>query len=172
MIITPELDLTPESAATLERFRQLFHGGRFMGLALLGNLGTTDIQTLYRAMDRIVGTAAGHDLCTVGDPMSPAERLETANASLANLQALAREWYEELSPDEQQAVIELLRSIVVWLDAVDNRLSPEAQAVLDALKALLGMLLVEEAKSGAVKPRFLNTGSLMSAIKVEGKRGQ
>ena len=172
MIITPELDLTPESAATLERFRQLFHGGRFMGLALLGNLGTTDIQTLYRAMDRIVGTAAGHDLCTAGEPKSPQERIEAANASLANLQSLAVEWYEELSPDEQQAVIALLRSIVVWLDAVDNRLSPEAQAVLDALKALLGMLLVEEAKSGAVKPRFLNTGSLMSAIKVEGKRGQ
>lgn len=172
MIITPELDLTPESAATLERFRQLFHGGRFMGLALLGNLGTTDIQTLYRTMDRLVSTAAGHDLCTVGDPMSPAERLDAAQDSLVYLQSLAVEWYEDLSPDEQQAVIELLRSIVVWLDAVDNRLSPEAQAVLDALKALLGMLLVEEAKSGAVKPRFLNTGSLMSAIKVEGKRGQ
>lgn len=151
MIITPELDLTPESAATLERFRQLFHGGRFMGLALLGNLGTTDIQTLYRMMDRIVGTAAGHDLCTTGEPKSPTERIEAANASLAHLQSLAVEWYEDLSPDEQQAVIELLRSIVVWLDAVDNRLSPEAQAVLDAIKALLGMLLVEQTKERKAK---------------------
>ena len=155
MIITPELDLTPESAATLERFRQLFHGGRFMGLALLGGLGTTDIQTLYRAMDRLVSTAAGHDLCTAGEPKSPAERLEAAQDSLAYLQALAQEWYEELSPDEQQAVIALLHSIVVWLDAVDSRLSPEAQAVLDALKALLGILLVEEAKTGATEMRMI-----------------
>ena len=145
MIITPELDLTPESAATLDRFRQLFYGGRFAGLALIGGFGTTDLQTLYRSMDKVVSTASGYQLCTASDPMTPAERLEAAQAALANLKALAQEWYASLDPDAQQAVVDLLRSIVAWLQALAAQLSPEAQAVLAALKALLGLLLVKEA---------------------------
>ena len=142
MIITPELDLTPESAATLERFRQLFHGGRFTALALLGGLGTTDLQTLWRAMDRVVGMAVGNQLCTAADPLSPSERLAAAQAALESLKALARGWYASLDPKEQEALIDLLRSLVAWLQALGAQLSPEAQAVLAALKTLLGLLLV------------------------------
>jgi hypothetical protein len=140
MITTPELDLTPESAGSLVRFSQLFRGGRFLGLALLGGLGTTDVQTLYRVMDRIVSTAAGHDLCTAPDPLTPAERLAAAQTALEYLKVLAVDWYDELTPEQQQAVIDLLRSIVALAEV---GISPEAQAVLAALKALLGALLVE-----------------------------
>jgi hypothetical protein len=146
MIITPEIDLTPESAATLERFRQLFHGGRFTGLALIGGLGTTDIQTLWRTMDRVVGVAAGYQLCTTSEPMTPYDRAEAAKQALEDLKALAHDWYDSLDAAQQQAVIDLLRSIVAWLQSLAAQLSPEAQAVLDALKALLGVLLVEQAK--------------------------
>lgn len=142
MIITPEIDLTPESASSLDRFRQLFHGGRFAALALLGGLGTTDLQTLWRTMDRIVCMAAGHQLCVASDPLSPLERLESAQEALATLKVLALEWYASLDAEEQQAVIDLLRSIVAWLQALGAQLSPEAQAVLAALKTLLGLLLV------------------------------
>lgn len=144
MTITPELDITPESAGSLERFRQLFHSGRFAGLALLGGIGTTDLQTLYRTMDRVVSMAAGYQLCTPSDPMSPAERLEEAQAELDELKRLAREWYASLDAAEQQAVIDLLHAIVAWLQAMAASLSPEAQAVLSALKALLGLILVEQ----------------------------
>ncbi len=144
MIITPEIDLTPESAASLDRFRQLFHGGRFAALALLGGLGTTDLQTLWRAMDRIVCMAAGHQLCVASEPLSPLERLETAQEALATLKALALEWYASLDAAEQQAVIDLLRSIVAWLQSLGSLLSSDAQAVLQALKTLLGLLLLEQ----------------------------
>lgn len=142
MITTPELDLTPESAGSLVRFSQLFRGGRFLGLALLGGLGTTDVQTLYRVMDRIVSTAAGHDLCTAPDPLTPAERLAAAQTALEYLKVLAVDWYDELTPEQQQAVIDLLRSIVEWL-GTEPTFSAEAQAMLAAIKALLGALLVE-----------------------------
>jgi hypothetical protein len=93
-------------------------------------------------MDRIVSTAAGHDLCTAPDQMTPAERLAAAQAALGQLKQAAAEWYDELTPEQQQALIDLLCSIVEWLGAAVS-LSPEAQAVLAALKALLGALLIE-----------------------------
>jgi hypothetical protein len=142
MITTPELDLTPESAGSLVRFSQLFRGGRFLGLALLGGLGTTDVQTLYRVMDRIVSTAAGHDLCTAPDPLTPAERLAAAQTALGQFEQAAADWYDELTPEQQQAVIDLLRSIVEWLGAAPT-FSAEAQAMAAALKSLLGLLLME-----------------------------
>ena len=145
MIILPEIDLTPESAASLERFRQLFHGGRFAALALLGGIGTTDLQTLWRTMDKVVCMAVGYQLCTASEPMSPADRLEEAQAAVAELKTLALDWYASLDAAEQQAVIDLVRSIVAWLQSIVSRLSPEAQAVLAALKDLLGILLVDRA---------------------------
>ena len=146
MIITPEIDLTPESATTLERFRQLFHGGRFIGLALAGQIGSTDLQTLYRVMDRVVGVAAGYQLCTTSEPMTPYDQAEAAKQALDELKALARDWYDSLDVAQQQAVIDLLRSIVAWLQSLAAQLSPEAQAVLERIKALLGILLVEQGK--------------------------
>ena len=43
-------------------------------------------------------------------------------------------------------MIDLLRSIVAWLQSLAAQLSPEAQAVFEAIKALLGILLVEQGK--------------------------
>jgi hypothetical protein len=159
MIITPEIDLTPESAATLERFRQLFHGGRFTALALIGGLGTTDLQTLWRTMDRVVCMAAGHQLCTAADPLSPSERLAAAQDAVYDLESLAVDWYYSLDADEQAAVIALLRSLVAWLQALGAQLSPEAQAVLAALRTLLGLLLLEQSLPATEQEPATGTGT-------------
>lgn len=149
MVISPELDLTPESAESLDRFRRFFHTGAFSGLVMIGGFGTTDLQTLYRVMDRIVCIAAGNNLCIASAPMTLAERAETAQEALEVLRSMAREWYESLEPAQQQAFIDLLRSIVAWLQSLGDSLSPEAQAMLAALKHLLGLLLVEQATETA-----------------------
>jgi hypothetical protein len=144
MIIAPELDLTPESAETLNSFRRFFHSSIFAGIALSGGLNSTDLQTLYRVMDCVVGVAAGYHLCSPSDPLTPAERMEAAQAAVEALKTLIAEWYASLTAAQQQAVLDLLRSIIAWLQSVVDRLSPEVQAILEALTALLGILLIRE----------------------------
>ncbi len=147
MLITPEIDLTPESAQSLARFEQLFWSGRFFMLANVATLAATDIQTLYRAMDRVVCAASMSRLCTSPEPLTPEERLAAAKAAAAELkllleQAMAQvlEWYEAQSPDVQAAFLALLVSLQQWMASIVDSLSPEAQAVVASVKVLVAVL--------------------------------
>lgn len=155
MIVMPEIDLTPETAQALSRFRSLFLTGRFLWVSGFGAeaLGVTDMQVLYRAMDRVLLTASGQELCSVPSALTPQEALAQAQSSAAELKAVleqlkerALEWYGAQDANTQAAVLVLLASLRAWVGSVVNDASPEAQAVLAALKALLGMLLVEQVK--------------------------
>lgn len=150
MIVMPEIDLTPETAHALDRFRHLFWTGRFLWAAGFGEeaLGTTDIRVLYRTMDRLVLTASGQQLCSFNCAPTPQEALAQAQASVTELKARfeqlrekALEWYWAQSATTQAAVLELLISLKAWLDSILEGASPEAVAVLEAVKALIDVLI-------------------------------
>lgn len=152
MLVTPEIDLTPESASSLAAFEQLFWGGRFMLLANVATLAATDIQTLYRAMDTVVRRASLCGLCSCPEPLTPAERLAAAQAAaqemlqmLEQLQEQLLAWYAEQSPEVQAAVLALVLSLKAWVASIYESMSPEVQAVLASLKSLLLLLAGEMA---------------------------
>lgn len=162
MLITPEIDLTPESASSLAAFERLFWGGRFMLLANAATLAQTDIQTLYRAMDTVVRRAALSSLCSSPDPLTPAERLEAAKAAAEELRAMAGqlqgqvlEWFASQPAEVQAAVLALVVNLRLWAVSVYEGATPEAQAVLASLKSLLTVLAGEMA---SLRPQQAHNG--------------
>lgn len=152
MIVTPEIDLTPESASSLATFERLFWSGRFYLLANAATLASTDIQTLYRAMDTVVSRAALSGLCSSPEALTSAERLEAAKGAAEELKALGKqlqarilEWYATQPADVQAAVLALVVSLRMWAASAYESMTPEAQAVLASLQALLTVLAGEMA---------------------------
>lgn len=152
MIITPEIDLTPESASSLASFQRLFWSGRFYALANAATLAATDIQTLYRAMDTLVDRAALSSLCSSPEAMTPAERLDAAKAAAGELEAMGKqlqakvlEWYATQPAEVQAAVLALVVSLRMWAGSVYESMTPEAQAVLASLQTLLTLIAGEMA---------------------------
>jgi hypothetical protein len=145
--VVVDVDLTPETAESLDRFRQMFWSGRFLLLALSGAnaLGYTDVASLYRVMDRVLFTAAGSQLCQVSERPTPAEALTRAKANaqelkqaLTHLQELVVDWYAAQPETTQQAVQELIVAVDAWLKSLAQTASPELQEVIEAVLVLIG----------------------------------
>lgn len=139
MRIQPEIDLTPETAAALSRFRAFFWTERFALLLFWGKVfGQTDLGVLRSLMDAVCLCAAGSSLCP------PPEEVPQSGSDITDLADTLQEqvlaWYSNQTPEVQKAVLELLRALQAWVVSLTGTLSPEAQEVLDSLRELLQTL--------------------------------
>lgn len=149
MLVTMDLDLTPETAESLYKFRSLFTTYGFLTLALgSSGIGETDLSSLYRVLSGVLTQASGAQLCPAPEPVtvqSAQDSITQCAEILARLREEALTWFLLQSPETQKAVLELLNALYSAILSKYQELPPEQQnfwkALLNLIRTLKGAMI-------------------------------
>ena len=149
MLVTMDLDLTPETAESLYKFRSLFTTYGFLTLALgSSGIGETDLSSLYRVLSGVLTQASGAQLCPAPEPVtvqSAQDSIAQCAEILARLREEALTWFLLQSPEVQKAVLELLNALYSVILSKYQELPPEQQnfwkALLNLIRTIKGEMV-------------------------------
>lgn len=144
MIVTMDLDLTEETAESINKFRTLFTTYGFLTLALqTPGIGQTDLASLYRILTGVLTQASGSQLCTVPAPVTIAsaqEAIEQCSEMVTLIKDELLTWFLLQPVETQKAILELLSTIQQILKTRYQDLPPEQQAFWQQLITVLKLL--------------------------------